>query len=108
MENFETYKADKSLWMMKFPPIISETWSSVASTSVDSLPRTPPISSSRREDSYTPPQFTMEMEMETTGPKSYSLNMSKDLISMGIISKSTQGCSAMEGKVEHKFDMEPH
>lgn len=35
------------------------------------------------------------------------LNMSKDLVSMCIISKSSQGCSAMEGKVEHKFDMEP-
>ncbi|KAL9995760.1 putative DNA helicase [Helianthus debilis subsp. tardiflorus] len=41
-------------------------------------------------------------------PKSYALNMFKDLVHMGISSESSQGRVATEGKVEHKFDMQPN
>ncbi|KAG0457328.1 hypothetical protein HPP92_022179 [Vanilla planifolia] len=41
-------------------------------------------------------------------PKSYSLNMFKDFVPMCTFSESDQGKLAVEGKVEHKFDMEPH
>ncbi|KAL9995949.1 putative DNA helicase [Helianthus debilis subsp. tardiflorus] len=52
----------------------------------------------------------MEMaDSETVNmPKSYALNMSKDFVHMGIFSESSQGRVATEGKVEHKFDMQPN
>ncbi|PPD88870.1 hypothetical protein GOBAR_DD14191 [Gossypium barbadense] len=55
-------------------------------------------------------QFTMEVAgLETERiPKSYSLNMFKDFVPMCVFSESSQGSVAMEGKVEHKFDMKPH
>lgn len=37
--NVETSKADRSVWLMKCPPIVSKAWqSSAASASVDSPP----------------------------------------------------------------------
>ncbi|KAM7517229.1 hypothetical protein LguiA_006812 [Lonicera macranthoides] len=41
-------------------------------------------------------------------PKSYSLNMFKDFVPMCVFSESNQGWGAMDGKVEHKFDMKPN
>lgn len=41
-------------------------------------------------------------------PKSYSLNMFKDFVPMCVFSEANQGKLSCEGKVEHKFDMEPH
>ncbi|KAM0008031.1 putative DNA helicase [Helianthus debilis subsp. tardiflorus] len=54
--------------------------------------------------------FSMEMAgSETVNmPKSYALNMFKDFVHMGIFSESSQGRVATEGKVEHKFDMQPN
>ncbi|KAM0042113.1 putative transcription initiation factor IIF, beta subunit [Helianthus debilis subsp. tardiflorus] len=55
-------------------------------------------------------EFSMEMAgSETVNmPKSYALNMFKDFVHMGIFSESSQGRVATEGKVEHKFDMQPN
>ncbi|KAL5655401.1 hypothetical protein ACJX0J_034720, partial [Zea mays] len=54
--------------------------------------------------------FKMELAQTNTGntPKSYSLNMFKDFVPMCVFSESNQGKLSCEGKVEHKFDMEPH
>ncbi|KAF2310040.1 hypothetical protein GH714_020220 [Hevea brasiliensis] len=53
--------------------------------------------------------FTMEMGGIGSGnvPRSYSLNMFKDLIPMYVFSETSKGRVAMEGKVEHKFDTKP-
>jgi len=55
-------------------------------------------------------QFKMELAQTNTGntPKSYSLNMFQDFVPMCVFSESNQGKLSCEGKVEHKFDMEPH
>uniref|UniRef100_A0A0A9CLN0 ATP binding protein n=1 Tax=Arundo donax TaxID=35708 RepID=A0A0A9CLN0_ARUDO len=52
----------------------------------------------------------MELAQTNTGntPKSYSLNMFQDFVPMCVFSESNQGKLSCEGKVEHKFDMEPH
>ncbi|XP_047975214.1 transcription initiation factor IIF subunit beta-like [Salvia hispanica] len=112
--NVETSKADRSVWLMKCPPIVSKAWqSSAASASVDSPPVAKVVVSLDllQPDDSSALQFTMEMAGSevVNMPKSYSLNMSKDFVPMGVFSESsTQGRSAMEGKVEHKFDMKPH
>jgi transcription initiation factor TFIIF subunit beta len=43
-----------------------------------------------------------------TVPKSYTLNMSNDIIPMYIFSETSEGEISIDGKVEHKFDMKPH
>uniref|UniRef100_A0A0D6R7K4 Uncharacterized protein n=2 Tax=Araucariaceae TaxID=25664 RepID=A0A0D6R7K4_ARACU len=55
-------------------------------------------------------EFMMELltSASVTAPKSYSLNMSTDIVPMYIISETNQGKVAIDGKVEHKFDMKPH
>ncbi|ONK72703.1 uncharacterized protein A4U43_C04F22240 [Asparagus officinalis] len=62
------------------------------------------------KDESTSLQFKMELAQNEIGstPKSYSLNMFKDFVPMCIFSESNQGKFSLEGKVEHKFDMEPH
>lgn len=55
-------------------------------------------------------EFMMELMSNgsATAPKSYSLNMSADIVPMCILSETGQGKVAIDGKVEHKFDMKPH
>ncbi|KAJ9186513.1 hypothetical protein P3X46_002077 [Hevea brasiliensis] len=107
----ETAKADRSVWLMKCPLVVAKSWQSHSSSS-DSHPLAKVVLSLdplRGEDS-SGLQFTMEMAGSETGnvPKSYSLNMFKDFVPMGVFSETSQGRVAMEGKVEHKFDMKPH
>ncbi|KAL3634314.1 hypothetical protein CASFOL_021368 [Castilleja foliolosa] len=107
----DTAKADRPVWLMKCPPIVSKAWqSSAASASAESPPVAKVVVSIdllRPED---PPQYTMEMAGNDVlnMPKSYSLNMFKDFVPMGVFSETNQGKVAMEGKVEHKFDMKPN
>ncbi|EEF28778.1 ATP binding protein, putative [Ricinus communis] len=94
---------------MKCPLVVARSWKSHASSS-DSHPVDKVVLSLdplRSDDSL---QFTMEMAGTENGnvPKSYSLNMFKDFVPMSVFSETTQGRVAMEGKVEHKFDMNPH
>ncbi|XP_073112046.1 transcription initiation factor IIF subunit beta [Elaeis guineensis] len=114
----ETGKADRSVWLMKCPPVVSRSWQSaagVASSSDAGLP--PPVVSKvvlsldpLHPDEPSSLQFKMEMAQNDSGntPKSYSLNMFKDFVPMCVFSESNQGKFSLEGKVEHKFDMEPH
>ncbi|GER42487.1 transcription initiation factor IIF subunit beta [Striga asiatica] len=110
----DTAKADRSVWLMKCPPVVSKSWQSSAATAAAAeSPTVAKVVVSldllRPED---PPalQFTMEMAAgeSVAVPKSYSLNMFKDFVPMAIFSETTEGRVAMEGKVEHKFDMKPH
>ncbi|XP_010271522.1 PREDICTED: general transcription factor IIF subunit 2-like [Nelumbo nucifera] len=105
----ETGKAERSVWLMKCPLVVSKSWQSHAS---DSHPVAKVVLSvdPLRPDDSSSLQFTMELagtEFANT-PKSYSLNMFKDFVPMCVFSETSQGKVAMEGKVEHKFDMKPH
>ncbi|KAK6115286.1 hypothetical protein DH2020_007555 [Rehmannia glutinosa] len=117
----DTAKADRSVWLMKCPPIVSKAWQSSASSvvadsppvakvvvSLDPLRAEDPSSLKVKLHSFM--RFTMEMAGSEIMqiPKSYSLNMFKDFVPMGVFSETNQGRVAMEGKVEHKFDMKPH
>ncbi|XP_062165398.1 transcription initiation factor IIF subunit beta [Alnus glutinosa] len=110
ISNLETAKAERSVWLMKCPVAVAKSWQShphsdphpVAKVVLSLDPLHPDDSSSL--------QFTMEMTGTDAGkiPKSYSLNMFKDFVPMCVLSEANQGKVAIEGKVEHKFDMKPH
>ncbi|XP_010934085.1 uncharacterized protein [Elaeis guineensis] len=116
----ETGRADRSVWLMKCPPVVSRSWQSAAASAAASssdagLP--PPIVSKvvlsldpLHPEEPSSLQFKMEMAQNDSSntPKSYSLNMFKDFVPMCVFSESNQGKFSLEGKVEHKFDMEPH
>ncbi|XP_042421118.1 general transcription factor IIF subunit 2-like [Zingiber officinale] len=108
----DTTRAELPVWLLKCPPAISRVFQSVASNSfsatssviakivhtVDLLHPEDPSSE----------QFTLEMiQTNPNAPRSYKLNMSKDVAPMCVFSKSNQGKISVEGKVECKFDLEP-
>ncbi|KAE8666420.1 Papain family cysteine protease [Hibiscus syriacus] len=105
-------KADKSVWLMKCPVVVAKSWKNQASSSPSSSDSQPIAKVVFSLDPLKPdePQFTMNMVGSETEriPKSYTLNMFKDFVPMCVFSETSQGAVAMEGKVEHKFDMKPH
>ncbi|KAB2063570.1 General transcription factor IIF subunit 2 [Gossypium arboreum] len=126
MENkdnyLETSKAERSVWLMKCPGLVSRSLkapqlSSSSSTSSASpsqavakviLSIDPRVSSDDNDSSS--PQFTMELVGTETGdvPKRYSMDMTKDFVPMSVFSETSQGKLAVEGKILNKFDMRPH
>ncbi|KAK3135126.1 hypothetical protein QOZ80_5BG0414900 [Eleusine coracana subsp. coracana] len=115
-KHLETAKADRSVWLMKCPPVVSRAWNAASASSSDGGASPNPVVAkvvlsldllSSEEPSL---QFKMELAQTNTGntPKSYSLNMFQDFVPMCVFSESNQGKLSCEGKVEHKFDMEPH
>uniref|UniRef100_A0A804QRP1 TFIIF beta subunit N-terminal domain-containing protein n=1 Tax=Zea mays TaxID=4577 RepID=A0A804QRP1_MAIZE len=118
-EYLETARADRSVWLMKCPPVVSRAWQAASASSSDAANANPVVAKVvlsldllRQEERPEEPtlQFKMELAQTNTGntPKSYSLNMFKDFVPMCVFSESNQGKLSCEGKVEHKFDMEPH
>ncbi|GAB2291817.1 hypothetical protein Dimus_026068 [Dionaea muscipula] len=104
----DTTKADRQIWLMKCPLVISKSWQArAASVPADPHPVAKVVLSldPLRSDDI---EFTMEMTGTEVGPRSYSLNMFKDFVPMCVFSENNQGRLAVEGKVEHKFDMKPH
>ncbi|OEL23656.1 hypothetical protein BAE44_0015325 [Dichanthelium oligosanthes] len=102
-KHLETARADRPMWLMKCPTVVSRTWQEAAATNPDASGANPnrnPVIA----------KFKMEMAQTNNGntPKSYSLNMYNDFVPMCIFSESNQGTYACEGKVENKFDMKPH
>ncbi|XP_010536383.1 PREDICTED: transcription initiation factor IIF subunit beta [Tarenaya hassleriana] len=108
----DTGEADRAVWLMKCPLVVAKAWKNqTASTSSSDSPPVAKVVLSLdplRPDAA--PEFTMEMVGAEFGnmPKSYSLNMFKDFVPMGVFSEANQGRVAVEGKVDHKFDMKPH
>uniref|UniRef100_A0ACD5WJN5 Uncharacterized protein n=1 Tax=Avena sativa TaxID=4498 RepID=A0ACD5WJN5_AVESA len=120
-KHLETSRSERSVWLMKCPTIVSQAWqeATAAAAASDGGGSSPnpnlvvakvilsfdPLSTD--ED---PKQFKMEMAQADNGntPKNYSLNMFQDFVPMCVFSESNQGKFACEGKVGHKFDMEPH
>ncbi|XP_058109364.1 transcription initiation factor IIF subunit beta-like [Magnolia sinica] len=114
--NLETGKAEKSVWLMKCPLVVSQSWQAQARAHTSDSSHLPPLAKVvlsvdplRPEDSSSV-QFTMELAGNEGGnmPKTYSLNMFKDFVPMYVFAETNQGKVSMEGKVEHKFDMKPH
>ncbi|KAK8623315.1 hypothetical protein V6N13_118202 [Hibiscus sabdariffa] len=108
----ETEKADRSVWLMKCPVVVAKSWKAQTASSSDPLPVAKVVLSldPHKPDDLSSMQFTMEMAGSEIGniPKSYDLNMFKDFVPMCVFSETTRGKLAMEGKIEHKFDMKPH
>ncbi|GAV70091.1 TFIIF_beta domain-containing protein [Cephalotus follicularis] len=105
----ESSKAERSVWLMKCPVVVAKSWQNHSSSDSHPLAKVVLSLDPLQTDESSSLQFTMEMaSAEGGGPKSYSLNMSKDFVPMCIISETSQGRVAMEGKVEHKFDLKPH
>ncbi|KAK6938892.1 TFIIF, beta subunit, N-terminal [Dillenia turbinata] len=103
----DTGRAERSVWLMKCPLVVSKSWQSHASDSQHLAKVVLSVDPLRPPEDPSSLQFTMEMIGSDLGnvPKSYSLNMFKDFVPMCVFSETTQGRVAAEGKVEHKFDM---
>ncbi|KAG7587147.1 Winged helix DNA-binding domain superfamily [Arabidopsis thaliana x Arabidopsis arenosa] len=109
-------KTDRRIWLMKCPVVVAKTWeklapSSSSYSSSDSLPNLAKVVldvDPLRPD-YSP-EFTMQMVAAEYGnmPKCYALNMFKDFVPMEAFSETNLVYPAVEGNVDHKFDMKPH
>ncbi|KAJ6900582.1 general transcription factor IIF subunit 2-like [Populus alba x Populus x berolinensis] len=111
-------KAEKSVWLMKCPSIVSRFLRSQEHEGGDGDASSPPVAKvivsvdplKSNDDDNSATEFTMEMA--GTGPgdglKSYSMEMSKDLVDMSVFSESSQGKLSVEGRILNKFDVRPH
>ncbi|KAI4316870.1 hypothetical protein L6164_024809 [Bauhinia variegata] len=108
--NLETCKSERSVWLMKCPLVVAKSWQSHPPSHPQPLAKVVLSLDPLQADDPSALQFTMEMAGTDAAnlPKIYSLNMSKDFVPMCVFSEANQGKVAMEGKVEHKFDMKPH
>ncbi|OVA20377.1 Transcription initiation factor IIF [Macleaya cordata] len=107
--NLETMKADRSVWLMKCPLVVSKSWQAHSADPHPVAKVVLSVDPLRTEDPSSV-QFTMELAGTESPnmPKNYTLNMFKDFVPMCIFSETNQGKVSIEGKVEHKFDMKPH
>ncbi|GMP22717.1 hypothetical protein CsSME_00000614 [Camellia sinensis var. sinensis] len=112
----ETSKAERAVWLMKCPPVVSRSLQCPPPSS-DAFDSSRPVAKVvvsidplRSNDDSSSRQFTMELAGTESGnvPKCYSMDMSTDFIPMSVFSESTQGKLSVEGKIFHKFDMKPH
>ncbi|KAI9113155.1 hypothetical protein K1719_015680 [Acacia pycnantha] len=108
--NLETSKAERSVWLMKCPLAVAKSWQNHPPSHPQPLSKVVLSLDPLHADDPSALQFTMEMAGTdaVNMPKTYSLNMFKDFVPMCVFSEANQGKVAMEGKVEHKFDMKPH
>ncbi|PON63047.1 Transcription initiation factor [Trema orientale] len=114
--HIETSRAERAVWLMKCPPLVSRSLRHPDSASSDASPPPPvakvvvSIDPLRSNDDSASPQFTIELAGTESGniPRHYSMEMSKDLIPMTVFSESRQGKISVEGKILNKFDMKPH
>ncbi|EPS68991.1 hypothetical protein M569_05776, partial [Genlisea aurea] len=107
----DTAKPERSVWLMKCPPVVAKAWKSAASADHSTpVAKVVVALDPLRVEHPDSLQFTMEMagNVSQPMPKSYSLNMFRDFVPMCVFSETNQGGLAMEGKVENKFDMKPH
>ncbi|XP_020231834.1 general transcription factor IIF subunit 2 isoform X1 [Cajanus cajan] len=104
----DTSKAERAVWLMKCPPLVSRSLRAPPSRPVAKVVVSIDPLNSNDDDS--PPQFTMELAGTEAGhiPKCYVMDMSKDFIPMSVFSDTPQGKISVEGKILNKFDMRPH
>ncbi|TXG49568.1 hypothetical protein EZV62_025443 [Acer yangbiense] len=109
-------KADKSMWLMKSPALVSRSLNNPSSSSSSDEPTRPvakvilSIDPLHSTDDSSSTQFTMELVGNECGnaPKRYSMDMAKDVIPMSVFSESSQGKLSIEGKILNKFDLRLH
>lgn len=107
----ECGKAERSVWLMKCPVVVSKAWKSHSPSDPHPLAKVILSLDPLQPDDPSSLQFTMETSASDSGnkPKTYDLNMFKDFVPMSVFSEAPHGGKvAVEGKVEHKFDMKPH
>ncbi|KAF5467149.1 general transcription factor IIF subunit 2 [Juglans microcarpa x Juglans regia] len=111
-EFLDTSKAERAMWLMKCPPLVSRSLQSPPDAPDPARPVAKVVLSidPLRSNDDSSPQFTMELAGTESGhiPKCYSMDMSKDFIPMSVFSESSQGKCSVEGKILNKFDMKPH
>ncbi|TVU34952.1 hypothetical protein EJB05_16811, partial [Eragrostis curvula] len=108
--HLEMARSDRSVWLMKCPPVVSRAWKEAAAAATAASASAPEAGGAIPNPNPVVAKIKMEMVQANIGnaPKSYSLNMHNDIVPMCIFSESNQGKLACEGKVENKFDMKPH
>ncbi|KAL3810487.1 hypothetical protein ACJIZ3_000011 [Penstemon smallii] len=119
--NLDLSKAERHVWLMKCPPVVSRTMrlpenhqplppSSAASSGHNVAKVIVAVDPLLPNEDFSSTQFTMELA--GTGnvniPKAYMMDMSTDVVPMSVFSESSQGKVFAEGKIYHKFDMKPH
>ncbi|XP_004498699.2 uncharacterized protein [Cicer arietinum] len=107
----DTTKSERAIWLMKCPPLVSQSLRSPPSH--PSLPLAKVVVSIdplKSKDDDSPPEFTMELGGSNQGhvPTCFAMDMSKDFLPMSVFSNTIQGKIAVEGKILNKFDMRPH
>ncbi|EXB80108.1 General transcription factor IIF subunit 2 [Morus notabilis] len=114
--NLDTSKAERAVWLLKCPPIVSRSlqkspyFSSSSSCDSSSLPIAKVVLSIDPLNPSDATKFTMELDGTESGnsPKSYCMDMYTDFVPMSVFSESSKGNLSVEGKILHKFDMKPH
>ncbi|VVA95365.1 unnamed protein product [Arabis nemorensis] len=107
-------RSDRSIWLMKCPVVVGKAWQKQTPPPSSSYSECPSIAKVVLSIDLLQPDPSPSPEMEMVGaefgnmPKSYSLNMFKDIVPMATFSDVNLGNVATEGKIEHKFDMKPH
>nr|KYP50910.1 hypothetical protein KK1_027269 [Cajanus cajan] len=86
----DTSKAERAVWLMKCPPLVSRSLRAPPSRPVAKVVVSIDPLNSNDDDS--PPQFTMELAGTEAGhiPKCYVMDMSKDFIPMSVFSDTPQ------------------
>eukprot|EP00250_Pteridium_aquilinum_P028129 c36630_g1_i1 orf=675-1451(-) len=99
-------RADKPVWLLKVPLRVSQIWQQQVDAGNSLAKLVVSLDPTTSEEC----QFSLEMlGNELAGmPKGYILNSNKDHVPMHTFSETPQGRLAIEGKVEHKFDMKPN
>ncbi|KAL3701931.1 hypothetical protein R1sor_019953 [Riccia sorocarpa] len=102
----ETQRAERNIWLLKVPNAVSYQWKQPPPVLGKLILSVDPMGD---PDDPNTTQFLMDVAgKDPDGPsKSYDLNFTKDVVPMHIFSETPQGKIAVEGKVEHKFDMKP-
>ncbi|EMS61649.1 hypothetical protein TRIUR3_01104 [Triticum urartu] len=88
----ETARADRSVWLMKCPPVVSQAWQGASSSSGDANPN--------------PVVAKVVLSLDPLSSAEPSLQARTPLFPLSPV--LLIGKLSCEGKVEHKFDMEPH
>ncbi|VAH80583.1 unnamed protein product [Triticum turgidum subsp. durum] len=96
-KHLETGRADRSVWLMKCPTIVSRAWQEAAADAGGPNPNPNPVVAKviLSFDPLSTDEDPNQARVSPFAPVSVALPPSKRKL-------------ACEGKVEHKFDMEPH
>ncbi|XP_052200388.1 uncharacterized protein LOC127806869 [Diospyros lotus] len=113
-KQLETSKAERAVFLMKCPPVVSRCLQCPPPYSSDAAAR--PVAKvlvsidPLRPDDDDSSQFTMELAGPQSGnlPKCFSMYKYANFVPMSVFSESSQGELSVEGKVHQKFDMKPH